>query len=208
MPEHHLLRDLIAVFALALVFIITLARLRIPSLIAFVMAGVLAGPSGLAIVSTQEDVEALAEVGVILLLFTVGLDFSVSDMRRIWKTIATSGALQISLTTAIVVLWLLASGHELSTRNFCRPLRRPVEHRDRAERAGRAESAGLAARTFDGWRPPSAGPLHRDPAVAGTDSLWRHSGIGGAGSAASRFADTDLSCASSAGWCCRRSSGS
>jgi CPA2 family monovalent cation:H+ antiporter-2 len=97
-----LLRDLVVTYAVALVFILVLARLRVPSLVALLAAGACAGPGGLGIVHTQDEVNAIAEIGIVLLLFTVGLDFSLAGIRRIWKPVLIGGALQLAGTAAAV----------------------------------------------------------------------------------------------------------
>jgi K+:H+ antiporter len=104
-----LLRPLVLTYAIALLFIVGLARLRIPSIVALIMAGTVAGPSGIGIVRTQAEVETLAEIGVVLLLFTVGLDFSVAELRRIWKTVVLGGGLQIAACVAAAVALVLAT---------------------------------------------------------------------------------------------------
>jgi CPA2 family monovalent cation:H+ antiporter-2 len=103
-----LLAPLVLVYALALLFVVVLARLRIPSIVALMIAGMAAGPSGLRIIGTPEQVDALAEIGVVLLLFTVGLDFSLTAVRQTWRAILGGGTLQIAGTAAIVALALTA----------------------------------------------------------------------------------------------------
>ena len=103
MLEDALLRELILTYALALVLIVSLARLRIPPVVALIATGAVAGPGGVGIVRTQEDVQLLAEIGIVLLLFTVGLDFSLGDFRRVWRRVLGAGILQIGVTAAIVV---------------------------------------------------------------------------------------------------------
>jgi len=96
-----LLRDLVVTYAVALAFLLILARLRVPSLVALLAAGACAGPGGFGIVHTQDEVNAIAEIGIVLLLFTVGLDFSLAGIRRIWKPVLFGGALQVSGTAAV-----------------------------------------------------------------------------------------------------------
>lgn len=102
MPDHSLLAALIAAYATALVLIVLFARLKVPAIVAMILAGVVAGPHGLAFVATESQVEALAEVGIVLLLFTVGLDFSLAELRRLWRATVGGGILQIGVTTALV----------------------------------------------------------------------------------------------------------
>jgi CPA2 family monovalent cation:H+ antiporter-2 len=107
--EDALLRELILTYALALVLIVALARLRVPPVVALIATGAIAGPGGIRIVRTQEDVQVLAEIGIVLLLFTVGLDFSLGDFRRVWRRVIGAGVLQIGVTAAIVVAVVAAA---------------------------------------------------------------------------------------------------
>jgi monovalent cation:H+ antiporter-2, CPA2 family len=107
--ENALLRELILTYALALVLIVGLARLRVPPVVALIATGAIAGPGAIRIVRTQEDVQLLAEIGIVLLLFTVGLDFSLSDFRREWRRVIGAGMLQIGLTAAVVLAVLVAA---------------------------------------------------------------------------------------------------
>jgi CPA2 family monovalent cation:H+ antiporter-2 len=104
MPDHGLLPSLLLTYAIALVLLIALARLHVPSLVALMLAGIVAGPHGAGVVSDPEDVEMLAELGIVLLLFTVGLDFSMTAVRQIWRTIVVAGILQIVGTAALIAL--------------------------------------------------------------------------------------------------------
>jgi CPA2 family monovalent cation:H+ antiporter-2 len=108
MPD-PLLRELVLTYSIALLLIVGLARLRVPPIVALIAAGTVAGPSGIGIVRTQAEVETLAEIGVVLLLFTVGLDFSLAELRRIWRTVVLGGGLQILVTVAAAVVLLLVA---------------------------------------------------------------------------------------------------
>jgi CPA2 family monovalent cation:H+ antiporter-2 len=102
MSDHSILPDLVLTYAIALVLVVTLARARVPSIVALMLAGVVAGPSGIRIISTPEEVDMLAEIGIVLLLFTVGLDFSLAALKQFWRVIVAAGTLQIGGTAAAV----------------------------------------------------------------------------------------------------------
>jgi CPA2 family monovalent cation:H+ antiporter-2 len=97
---HGLFLDLVIVYAVALGVIIAAAWVRIPPIIALIIAGAISGPSGLRFIESREEVDQLAEIGIVLLLFTVGLDFPMVELRRIWKRVVAGGALQVGLTAA------------------------------------------------------------------------------------------------------------
>ncbi|HWP99636.1 MAG TPA: cation:proton antiporter, partial [Vicinamibacterales bacterium] len=109
MPASDLLQDLILVYATSLAAIVALARLRVPPVVAMVAAGILVGPAGFGLVA-QEQVDALAELGVVFLLFAVGLDFSLAELRRTLGRMVLGGVLQIAVTTAAVGTAGLALG--------------------------------------------------------------------------------------------------
>jgi CPA2 family monovalent cation:H+ antiporter-2 len=95
-----LLQELVLAYALAVVLLLVAARLRLPSIVALIVAGMIAGPAGFAFVQSQENVDLMAEVGVALLLFTAGLEFSVTELRRVWRRIVPGGLAQVALTVA------------------------------------------------------------------------------------------------------------
>ena len=110
MPDHSILPDLVLTYGIALVLVVTLARARVPSIVALMLAGVVAGPSGIRIISTPEEVDMLAEIGIVLLLFTVGLDFSLAALKQFWRVIVAAGTLQIAGTAAVVAAALSLIG--------------------------------------------------------------------------------------------------
>lgn len=101
MTGHGILQELVLVYALAVVLLIVGARLRVPSIVALIVAGVIAGPAGVGLMKSQEDVDLLAEIGVALLLFTAGLEFSLSELRRTWRSIVPGGLAQVLLTVVV-----------------------------------------------------------------------------------------------------------
>ena len=106
MEQVHILRDLAVIFAGSLLVILLFYRLKLPALPGFIVAGMLLGPNALGLVSDPRDVEGLAEVGVILLLFTIGIEFSLSRLKEMGKQILTTGTSQMGFT----VLATLAVG--------------------------------------------------------------------------------------------------
>ena len=85
-------------------------RLRLVPIIGFLLAGVLIGPNALGFVRDQEIVDATAEIGVILLLFTIGIEFSLEKLARIQRLIFGGGSLQVGLSTLAVMGLLMAFG--------------------------------------------------------------------------------------------------
>jgi CPA2 family monovalent cation:H+ antiporter-2 len=106
MEQVHILRDLAVIFAGSLLVILVFYRFKLPALPGFIVAGILLGPNALGLVSDPQDVEGLAEVGVILLLFTIGIEFSLSRLREMGRQILVGGLSQMGFT----VLATLAVG--------------------------------------------------------------------------------------------------
>jgi len=95
-----LLNDIIIIFALSIAVIYLCQRLSIPNVVGFLLTGVLAGPYGLGLINDVEAVEAMAELGIILLLFTIGIEFSLSQLLQIRRSVLLGGSLQVVLTIA------------------------------------------------------------------------------------------------------------
>ena len=104
MEEFVLLGDLLVVFAVAAAAVFLFSHLRVPSVVGLLFAGLLVGPSGLSLVSDEERVHVLAEIGVVVLLFTVGLDFSLSRLWRMWQVMLTVGLWQVLFSGVIAEL--------------------------------------------------------------------------------------------------------
>ncbi len=83
-------------------------RLRFPPIAGFLLAGIIIGPNSLGLVSDQSLVDILAEVGIILLLFTIGLEFSLKKLARIGRAILVGGGMQVVLSILMVLGVLLA----------------------------------------------------------------------------------------------------
>ncbi|HEX8361695.1 MAG TPA: cation:proton antiporter [Longimicrobium sp.] len=77
------------------------SRLRLLPIVGFLMAGVVIGPNALGLVKNRELVDAAAEVGVVLLLFTIGIEFSFEKLNRIRRLIFGAGGLQVALATGV-----------------------------------------------------------------------------------------------------------
>lgn len=85
-------------------------RLRLVPIVGFLLAGVLIGPNAFGLVKDQALVDATAEIGVILLLFTIGIEFSLEKLAKIQKLIFGGGTLQVGLTTLAVTILLALFG--------------------------------------------------------------------------------------------------
>lgn len=101
MDHVYVLKDLAVIFAVSVLVILVFHRLRLPALPGFIVAGMLLGPKALGLVADTHRVEGLAEVGVILLLYTIGIEFSLSRLREMARQVIGGGLLQLGFTIAV-----------------------------------------------------------------------------------------------------------
>ena len=97
-----LLYVIFTIFGLSIGVLLVCHRLRVPSIVGFLLTGLIAGPHGLALIKADGEVEILAEVGVILLLFTIGIEFSLKSLLQIKRSVLVGGSLQVGLTLTAV----------------------------------------------------------------------------------------------------------
>ena len=99
--ESDFLTLLAIILGVSALVVFLLHKLKIPSIVGFLVAGVIIGPHGVGLVRDTHDVEMMAEIGVILLLFTIGIEFSISRLLRIKKAVIVGGGLQVLLTILV-----------------------------------------------------------------------------------------------------------
>lgn len=102
--------QLLIVFALATLVLFIFQKARIPSIVGFLFTGALTGPHGLGLVTDTASIDAIAELGVILLLFTIGLEFSMKTLFKIRHTVIIGGGLQVLLTGSLSFLFFKIYG--------------------------------------------------------------------------------------------------
>ena len=106
---HYLTEIVVLIVAGAVIAYISF-RLKLVPIVGFLIAGVLIGPNALGLVRDREIVDATAEIGVILLLFTIGIEFSLEKLARIQRLIFGGGSLQVGLSTLAVMGLLMLFG--------------------------------------------------------------------------------------------------
>ena len=99
-----LLQDVLILLGFSVVIVFVLQRLKLPSIIGFLLTGVIIGPYGLSLIKAVEEVEILSEIGVILLLFVIGMELSIKQLISIKKTVFIGGFLQVGLTVGVAGL--------------------------------------------------------------------------------------------------------
>jgi CPA2 family monovalent cation:H+ antiporter-2 len=107
--SHTILTDILIIFAVAVPVAYFFHKLKLPPIIGFLVTGALIGPSGIGLVQDIDRIDLLAQVGVALLVFSLGLEFSLKHFGEI-KGVAVGGTLQIILTIFIVVIAAISFG--------------------------------------------------------------------------------------------------
>ena len=102
--EIKLLQDIAIIFGLAILVLQVCHRIKLPAIIGFLVTGALVGPHGLHLLKSVHEVELLAEIGVVLLLFTIGLEFSLKELFRLKRQVLIGGSLQVFLTIIVTTL--------------------------------------------------------------------------------------------------------
>jgi CPA2 family monovalent cation:H+ antiporter-2 len=97
----ELLKSLVVLFGTSALVAFLLNRLKIPTIVGFLIAGIIIGPYGIRLVRDVHSVEVLAEIGVILLLFTIGIEFSISKLVRMRRAVIGGGGSQVVLTIGV-----------------------------------------------------------------------------------------------------------
>jgi len=108
-----ILIDITLIFTLAVVAALVCHRLNLPASIGLLVAGVLAGPDALGLVRNAHQIELLAEIGVVLLLFVIGLEFSLADLAHMRRQFLVGGSIQFFGTAAVVGVATHAMGSTL-----------------------------------------------------------------------------------------------
>ena len=98
-----LLFQLILLLALTAAGLALFERLKLPAIAGFLVAGAIAGPGGFGIIDEPENVRSLAELGVVFLLFEIGLELPIERVRKLWRTAVLAGGAQMILTGGLVM---------------------------------------------------------------------------------------------------------
>jgi CPA2 family monovalent cation:H+ antiporter-2 len=106
----HFVGELVLLIAIAAAAAALFERLRLPAVAGFLVTGAAVGPGGLGLVGDPETVRRLAELGVVFLLFEIGLELPLDRVRQLWRRAALAGGLQVLVTLAAVSGFAMAIG--------------------------------------------------------------------------------------------------
>jgi len=110
MPEIRFLEELLIVLAVTISIVFLSQKLRVPAIVGFLLAGVVIGPGGLGLITSVNQVETLADIGLVLLLFIIGIEFSLESFLTMQRRIIWAGFLQVFATVLVVLTIVLSLG--------------------------------------------------------------------------------------------------
>lgn len=99
-----LLQDIIILLGFSVLVVFILQRIKIPSILGFLITGVLIGPFGFGLISAVHEIEIIAEIGVILLLFVIGMELSLKQLITMRKTVLIGGFIQVGISILLATI--------------------------------------------------------------------------------------------------------
>jgi monovalent cation:H+ antiporter-2, CPA2 family len=98
MDQFGIIKDIVIILLVSVPIIFLFRKINLPSIVGFLIAGMIIGPYGFRLISEIDQVEVMAEIGVILLLFDIGLEVSFNKVYRIKKLFFNAGGMQVGLS--------------------------------------------------------------------------------------------------------------
>jgi monovalent cation:H+ antiporter-2, CPA2 family len=114
MTDYGVLANLLVIFTASIAVVFVFHQFRLPSIAGFLVAGALIGPNGLNLISNIETVQVLAEIGIVLLLFTIGIEFSLVQLASMRRLMLLAAPIQVGVV--LLIAWLGAMLLGLSWR--------------------------------------------------------------------------------------------
>ena len=109
---------MVILLSFSVVVVFLLQRIRLPSILGFLITGMIIGPFGFSLIENHEQVEMLSEIGIILLLFVIGMELTLSQLASIRRTVLYGGFLQVGLTILVTAGVYLFFGFQWNVAVF------------------------------------------------------------------------------------------
>jgi monovalent cation:H+ antiporter-2, CPA2 family len=110
MTDYGVLGNLLLIYTVSIAVVFLFHQFRLPSIAGFLVAGALIGPHGLNLISDIETVQVLAEIGIVLLLFTIGIEFSLKHLASLRRLLFIAAPIQVGGVIAIALAGGLVAG--------------------------------------------------------------------------------------------------
>src|SRR5512134_3456562 len=104
MTDYGVLGNLLVIFSASIAVVFVFHQFRLPPIVGFLVAGAIIGPHGLNLISDIDTVQVLAEIGVVLLLFTIGIEFSLVQLASLRRLLLLAAPIQVG--GVLSVAWL------------------------------------------------------------------------------------------------------
>jgi CPA2 family monovalent cation:H+ antiporter-2 len=118
MQEFLIIQDIVVILLISLPIIFIFKKINLPSIVGFLIAGMIIGPSGFNLIKSVNQISVMAEIGIMLLMFTIGLEFSLSQLIKIKKFLLIAGGFQLLITITICTIIFSALGIEINQAIF------------------------------------------------------------------------------------------
>ncbi|HMN23078.1 MAG: cation:proton antiporter [Ignavibacteriaceae bacterium] len=118
MNDFLIIQDVVVILSVSLPIIFLFKKINLPSIVGFLIAGMLIGPYGFNLIKSVNQISVMAEIGIMLLMFTIGLEFSLSQLIKIKKFLLIAGGFQLLLTIIFSTIIFSALGLELKQSIF------------------------------------------------------------------------------------------
>lgn len=113
-----LLQDIVVLLGFSVIVVLVLQRFKMPSILGFLITGIIIGPFGFGLIENNEQVEILSEIGVILLMFVIGMELSIKQLASMKRTVIYGGFMQVGLSIIVTGLIFYFLGFSWSESVF------------------------------------------------------------------------------------------
>ncbi|WP_339650683.1 cation:proton antiporter [uncultured Salegentibacter sp.] len=116
--EIPILQDIVIILGLSILIILLFQKIKVPSILGFLLAGIIAGPHAFNLISSSHEVELLSEIGIIFLLFVIGIELSIKELISMKNTVLIGGGLQVGGTILFTTIVAYFFGLPLNSAVF------------------------------------------------------------------------------------------
>jgi CPA2 family monovalent cation:H+ antiporter-2 len=116
--EIPILQDIVIILGLSILIILLFQKIKVPSILGFLLAGIIAGPHAFNLISSSHEVELLSEIGIIFLLFVIGIELSIKELISMKNTVLIGGGLQVGGTIVFTTIVAYFFGLPLNSAVF------------------------------------------------------------------------------------------
>ena len=106
----HSLAPVVAILLAAVLVVVLCRLLRVPAMLGYLLVGFIVGPGGLQLIADTAQTRFLGEIGIVFLMFTIGLEFSLPKLRAMRHIVFGLGAAQVVVTLLVVMALVVLAG--------------------------------------------------------------------------------------------------